>query len=1735
MKSKQPFKLSCQGILKYSITLALFSLPVSTPTYSAIVESGDTNTTVSHVGNTPVVNIAAPDGSGISYNQYNEYNVTAAGAVLNNNNAGQLQSQILQQLIASNPHLTQDAASTILNEVISSNPSLLEGYQEILGKQADLILANPYGITCDGCGFINTNAASLVVGKVEFAESGLQYNTFKNQNRLSILEGGIRGAETLNLIAPSVDANGPIQANQQIRTVLGNNIGDLKTAAVEQVEENSASSAIDSYLLGGMISGRIHLVSTNIGSGVNISGKIRGNENVNNDVIDLQVQGDLNLKAAQVGDQTTQRVNLSGKNVTTSGTITSQTESFEDSDNRSGFLRQGKYGSTTNTTQTLNRSEITGKNIHVGAREGAYLKATKVQATEVAVTGQHVELTNQTVTNTQERIDNNWYLSWRSDYKRTTSQETSVGTDIQAANVSVKATASDVLVKGSQINASQNANLTADNGDIKLVGSITKNSVEETGYKRNDGTELRTGHWGSNNVVETSNAATITAGNNVNVNANRNVTTRNAQISASRDVNIAAGQSVSIGVDKTTNVVTNSDQRTYWGGIGGGSESSTDQNNQTANGSRVEAQNDLEIQGNKLILSGSEALGGNEANVTAQKVKIDGAVTQNTTNNSSRTGTVFNITKDSQNIRGTQNAINSSELRSRTNLTVRGQDSVSISGSNVAADKNLTIASEGNVAITGQSAKGTTTTDTTSLRLTPYAKEKSDKQYAAGIRLEHESSTQTVTTDANTASSVNGGNVNISSGKTATVAGSTVAGTDKVAINGENVDIVSSYDKTQDDTHTTKVGAGVYYTAGIDKLGNGIEASVDDTNTKITTSTANTSSIKSGGNINIQANNTLTNEGSVYNANGDVNLAAKQIDNKAALDTRTETTDAVSVGVDVGVNVDYSSVTRPIEDGIKQVAEGGIKAAPGAIASTVGGIDTPNVGVDLGVEVSNGTTTKTTTQSQVSSISGQNINVNAGQSASDQGTQYKATQGVNITADQYQNIAATNSEITTSDITKGSGDVRAYTVTGFDGAIDAKAQGGNTKETQSTENAVVSNIQAGNGVAIVSNKDLNLNGTAVAAGAGKAQLTSQSGNVNITQATNRSSQTSTAYGANAGVKVGFTPEKSSAATGGVTLGGSGGGNYKFSEQTETQAVTSTIAGQNGVEINAVTKDVNLQGTNLVASPSGDISVTAGNNVNFNQAENTKSSTTREYSGNLELNQSRADGGQSKTLGGKIDGVYATNDQSSSTGQAGSITGANNVNVKAGNDIYLQGTQIGSADNQVGNVALNAGGDVTFDAQTSSEKQNGLDIRGGINASLGNVSNDTTNTKSRGAGANLDVSYVDENKSEQKGGGIQSRGDVSVNAQGAKGIELTGTQVAARSTTLTANNGSVLLQSAQTSEQRNNYGGNIGLNTNRTTDQNKGGSVANSANGVNAGFKADVKDSLTNDNAKIESQQVSVSSKGNVTLSGANITADNVDVQSEQGGLVVESRQDKDFAVNVELGAGIEKTTKPTEKSKFDSLKDGINGLPGGEKTKPYKDKVTKFAEDKRRDFAWWYDGKKQDIKDSYNKTADRIDQDRENKAHNAPWWDKKAQGVGKKIDEKAKGIFGSREEKIVDSTDKKANLSLQVTDKLKVEQQSGISATQNISVQSAQATQLKGAKLESQTGTVDTGSQPVITEAISDKDVSVRADLNISKKELAKQAVSDLIEGQTPLIGVKVQSSTSEGSVISPSTEETSN
>jgi hemolysin len=100
-----------------------------------------------------VIDIVPPNASGLSHNQFLDYNVARSGVVLNN--ALQEGQSQLAGALAANPQFQGQAASTILNEVISRNASLLEGPQEIFGRPADYILANPNGITLNGGSFIN--------------------------------------------------------------------------------------------------------------------------------------------------------------------------------------------------------------------------------------------------------------------------------------------------------------------------------------------------------------------------------------------------------------------------------------------------------------------------------------------------------------------------------------------------------------------------------------------------------------------------------------------------------------------------------------------------------------------------------------------------------------------------------------------------------------------------------------------------------------------------------------------------------------------------------------------------------------------------------------------------------------------------------------------------------------------------------------------------------------------------------------------------------------------------------------------------------------------------------------------------------------------------------------------------------------------------------------------------------------------------------------------------------------------------------------------------------------------------------------------------------------------------------------------------------------------------------------------------------------------------------------------
>ncbi|MCD1126442.1 filamentous hemagglutinin N-terminal domain-containing protein [Jinshanibacter sp. LJY008] len=159
-----------QRVLTYLLSTMLVWQPVW-PAFAAAIEMDGqpNNGQVTTAGNgVPVVNIATPNQSGVSHNTYQQFNVGPDGAVLNNNTERLLQTQ-QAGIIQNNPNLRNGAANAIINEVTSPNRSELKGYIEVGGKPANVIVTNPYGITCDGCGFINTPQATLSTGTVKRA------------------------------------------------------------------------------------------------------------------------------------------------------------------------------------------------------------------------------------------------------------------------------------------------------------------------------------------------------------------------------------------------------------------------------------------------------------------------------------------------------------------------------------------------------------------------------------------------------------------------------------------------------------------------------------------------------------------------------------------------------------------------------------------------------------------------------------------------------------------------------------------------------------------------------------------------------------------------------------------------------------------------------------------------------------------------------------------------------------------------------------------------------------------------------------------------------------------------------------------------------------------------------------------------------------------------------------------------------------------------------------------------------------------------------------------------------------------------------------------------------------------------------------------------------------------------------------------------------------------------------
>ncbi|AIN17704.1 hypothetical protein CH54_1917 [Yersinia rochesterensis] len=425
----QSRRLSALSTLSFSLLLALGC--VSLPALSAIVADASAPgnqqpTIISSANGTPQVNIQTPSSGGVSRNLYSQFDVDNRGVILNNGQ-GVNQTQ-LGGFINGNPSLARGEASIILNEVNSRDPSKLNGYIEVAGRKAQVVIANPSGITCEGCGFINANRATLTTGQTQLNNG--QLTGFDVDRGEIVIQGkGLDSSrqDHTDLIARSVKVNAGIWANDLKVTTGRNQVDAAHQNSNAKAADGSArpTVAVDVANLGGMYAGKIRLIGTESGVGVRNAGEIGASAG------DITITADgMLMNSGQINSVQHLAVNAAA-GIENAGVLYAQ-----------------------GNTQLTTAGKLSNSGT-IAAAGDTSLRAAEVNSNRNSMLGAGVKSDNSNITSGTLRVDASGKL-------------TAQGKNISGTTQNF--TAHSIDLSGSQTQ-SRDLTLTAQNGDINLTGA----------------------------------------------------------------------------------------------------------------------------------------------------------------------------------------------------------------------------------------------------------------------------------------------------------------------------------------------------------------------------------------------------------------------------------------------------------------------------------------------------------------------------------------------------------------------------------------------------------------------------------------------------------------------------------------------------------------------------------------------------------------------------------------------------------------------------------------------------------------------------------------------------------------------------------------------------------------------------------------------------------------------------------------------------------------------------------------------------------------------------------------------------------------------------------------------------------------------------------------------------------------------------------------------------------------
>ena len=333
----------------------------------------------------PQVNIQTPSAGGVSRNQYSQFDVAEKGAVLNNaRKAAQTQ---MAGWVQGNPNLARGEAKVILNEVNSANPSRLKGYVEVAGKKADVVIANPSGIQCDGCGVINAGRTTLTTGKAEVENGELKGYRVKG-GKVTVGQKGMDNSQSdyTDIIADKAEINGGVWSKKGIKVTTGKNkvdstndsvvyVGDKNTDKTDRTSDTQGenqSYSVDVSQLGGMYAEKIHLVDNGQGLGVRNAGHIGASAGS----VKVDSQGKI-VNEGFIGGSENAQLNAK-KNIENRGTVYAKAQlqlNAQNIDNKQGVIVGKQVQLNANNVDNRKQSD---KGSLIVASEKVSIKAKKL-------------------------------------------------------------------------------------------------------------------------------------------------------------------------------------------------------------------------------------------------------------------------------------------------------------------------------------------------------------------------------------------------------------------------------------------------------------------------------------------------------------------------------------------------------------------------------------------------------------------------------------------------------------------------------------------------------------------------------------------------------------------------------------------------------------------------------------------------------------------------------------------------------------------------------------------------------------------------------------------------------------------------------------------------------------------------------------------------------------------------------------------------------------------------------------------------------------------------------------------------------------------------------------------------------------------------------------------------------------------------------------------------------------